>query len=88
MDAAAPPKVASAPPRLCIFRRGPLHGWGEKQVRGGGLPLSGPDGLVACQHQGDGLAGSGDWSQQPRLTALAVALVHLEYGLLKLHQRP
>ena len=74
MDVAAPPTVASAPPRLCTFRRGPLDGWGEIPGREAGLPLSGPDGLVACQHQGDGLAGSGDWSQLPRLTALAVHL--------------
>ena len=63
MQAAAPPKVAIGPPRLCTFRCGPLDGWGEKQGYEALLPLSGPDGLVACQHQGDGLAGSGDWSQ-------------------------
>ena len=75
MQAAAPPKVASAPPRLCIFRHGPLDGWGEKQGCEALLPLSGPDGLVACQHQGDELAGCGALSPLFPLPALAGELV-------------
>ena len=74
MQAAASPTVASAPPRLCTFRRGPLDGWGVIPGREAGLPLSGPDGLVACQHQGDGLAGS---DGLPWLSVLPALAAHL-----------
>ena len=74
MEAAAPPKVASAPPRLCTFRRGPLSCWGENPGCEALLPLSGPDGLVACQHQGDGLAGS---DGLPWLSVLPALAAHL-----------
>ena len=80
MEAAAPPKVASAPPRLSTFRRGPVGGLAENPGRGGELPLSGPDGLVACQHQGEGLAGSDGLPWLSLLPALArhLALAQLD----------
>ena len=82
--------MASAPPRLCTFRRGPLDGSGEKQGREALLPLSGPDGLVACQHQGDGLAGSDGLPWLPLLPALAGELAPAQLGWEQLmpHQRP
>ena len=90
MQAAAPPKVASAPPRLCTFRRGLVHGWGENQGREALLPLSGPDGLVACQNQGDGLAGSDGLSWLSLLPDLAAPLASAQLGWEQLmpHQRP